>query len=199
MMVLLLLVILMASWSLQVSLAQQDSPVPEFKLAVVNVVEVLTKCQANLDKEKEINSKKVKIETDLRRLAAETNAIKQELENALEPGSQEFMARHREWFHKQVEAQSLTKYQAEVLSIESQAWTETLYENLLAETEKLAKQKEISLVINKDESPIQGRKLPELYDLIINRKVLYNTANLDLTAEVLQNIDDAYEREKNKK
>lgn len=176
--------------------ASNPEPEPGFRIAVVNVAQVLSQCQENQDKEKELSEKNQKIKADQAQLASDAEAIKQELENALVPGSKEFMERRKEWFDKRALHESLEEYRKESLTLESQVWTESLYQKFLAEVEKVSRLEGVTLMLNKDETPLQGRSLSELYNAILTRKVLYSAAKLDLTAIVQENMDLSYEREK---
>ncbi|MBN1764568.1 MAG: OmpH family outer membrane protein [Sedimentisphaerales bacterium] len=194
--VFLLTAMLIISWGYLNSQAQTSAPNHNVKIGVVNIVEVLTKCQENLDKEKEGEEKQRQIRVELDQLASEADALKQELENVLKPGSPEFMEKHKLWFDKQVKAQSLTKYETEVLSMESLTWTEALYEKLLKQTTQVAQKNSLDLVLNKDDAPLQGRKLSELYSMILSRNILYHAQSMDITAQVLEAMDQAYVLEK---
>ena len=194
--VFLVLVSFVTLWCYQAGKAQPSAEKEEFKMAVVNVIKVLTECQENLDKEKEGLAKKKKIKEQMEKLALEADSIKLEMQNALEPDSKEYNKRMKDWFDKKFELKSLEEYQKEVLTVESEVWTKTLYEKLLEEIGNLARQKGLSLVLSKDETPLKERKLSELYNLILSRKVLYNSSTLDITEELHKRIDLAYEQEK---
>jgi len=186
-------------WSYRTGEAQSAAATPPMKIAVVNVAEVLTQCRENLDREKEGQDRREKIKGELEKLAAEADTIKEELQNALQPGTDEFSERRREWFYKQAQLQALQESEKEALTIDSQAWTEKLYEKLLDQIKSLALQEGYVMVLNQDEADMKGRKLQELYNLILTRKMLYCAPTLDITAQVLQNMDTAYEREKTSK
>jgi len=180
-------------WSLQTTRAQTAGQ-GGFKVAVVNVTKVLTECQANQDRRELEKARLDKVESELKALDNEVQAIKDELQNALQPGSPEFMEKRKEWFNKQAQLQALQEYQKEVLTIDKQAWTENLYNNLLQEIASVARQQNIMLVLNKDESSNQPRNLTELLNVIVNRKVLYNAPTMDISALVLERLDQWHER-----
>jgi len=181
-----------ALWCYQASEAQSSAGPAVLRVGVVNIADVLTNCRENLDREKEGQEKQRKITEEFKKLVAEAEAIKQELQNALQPGSDQFRERRKEWFHKEAQLQALKEYEKESLTIESQMWTEALYQKLLDEIKSMARQEGLSLVLNNDESRLKGRKLQDMLNLILNRKVLYSAPTLDITAQVLENLDAAY-------
>lgn len=190
--VLVLAVISVALWCYSGSEAQQPAAPAAVKVGVVNILKVLSKCQAKLDKDKQDQQKQEQILSELKKLRAEADEIQQELQNVLKPDSQAFKDRREEWFNKQAQIQGFTEFHKENYAAESQAWLDVLYETAIEEVAAVARQKEISLILNKDELPAKGANA----DLVFARKVLYNAPSMDLTAVVLANIDLAYEKEK---
>ena len=166
------------------------------KIAVIDVVRVLRDSQENKDREKYSQQLNLKVRSEMEKLTREADEIRQELENALQPGSDEYKERLQEWFNKTALRESYEKAQTEILSSEAQLWTEALYQKLLDEVATVAQNEAISVVLGKDSSPIQSLKLSDLYTLIQRRKILYNSPFVDLTDKVLANMDRAYQRQK---
>lgn len=177
-----------AVWSYQTSTAQPDANAP-LKVAVVNVAKVLTECQENLDREKEIREREQAFNTKLNDLKAEADSIRQELETALKPGSPEHLQQMQKYFDKMALYESYKKGQPEVIRAETQAWMEALYQKLLEAVAEMSRLEGISLVLNKDE-------LPDVATMIRNRRVIYSTPSMDITARIMENMDRAYSRQK---
>jgi len=190
--VLILAVISVALWCYSGSEAQQPAAPTAVKVGVVNILKVLSECQAKLDKDKQDQQKQEQLLSELKKLKAEADEIQQELQNVLKPNSQAFKDRREQWFNKQAHIQGFTDFHKEDYAAESQAWLETLYETVIEEVTEVARQKGISLMLNKDELPVKGVNA----DFVFARKVLYNAPSMDMTAVVLANIDLAYEKEK---
>ncbi len=194
--ILTLMVILAAAWGYRQTQAQVAAPSGELKIAVVDVAKVLSECQANLDRQKDSQEKEKKINAELEVIKNESDSLKNELENILKPGSKEYDEKLQLWFDKLALLESRKKAQNKIFGFETQAWMETLYERFLKEVASVARQEGITLVLEKDDSPISAEKISDLYTLIRMRKVLYNAPTLELTAKVLENMDRAYEAEK---
>lgn len=191
------LIILSGLWSYRISLAQPAVDVP-IKVAVVNVSQVLTECQENLDREKITNERSRAIKAELARMESEANSIRQELENVLKPGSEEYLKQMQTLFDRQALMKAYEQGQTQVFTTETQAWMETLYQKFLTEVEKVARAEGITLVLNKDDIdiPLKELKLTDLSAVIRNRKVLYHADSLDISAKVMENMDRAYNQEK---
>ncbi len=192
-----MLVVLLGVFGYRLSLAQESTEVPgPLKIGVVNVSKVLTECQENLDREKSIELKQQEIKAKLKELETEANDIRNELENVLKPGSQESIARMQEWFNKMALKEAYEKGQMKSLETDTQVWTETLYQKFLDEVNRMARQKGLTLVLNKDEMSVRQRNLDDLLSMIRSRRILYSAPTLDLTAEILENLDKDYEKVK---
>ena len=95
--IVLLLVVFLVVYGYQTSIAQQATDAggasAVLKIGVVNVSKVLTESQENLEREKLMQEKQQQIKAKLQELEGEANEIRHELENVLQPGSQESSAR----------------------------------------------------------------------------------------------------------
>lgn len=187
---------LAVAWFYNNSHAQPATDTPLTKIAVVNIANVLTKCQENIDLEQTLRAEGEQVQAQLQLLDRETDAIKQELENALAPGTEPYLKRLQEWFEKMALREAKEKGQKQVLQSKSQAALEGLYQKLLDEVASLAKQQQISLILDKNEMPAQTRNLSDFYSLIRDRKVLYSSPELDLTDQVLENLNRTYQAKK---
>jgi len=189
------LIILIGLWDYRAGLAQPAGPAP-LKLAVVHVAKVLSECRENLDREKITREKERKIKAQLAQMESETNAIRQELENVLKPASPEYLTQMQNWFDKKALMEAFEQGQKQVFASETQAWMENLYKKFLEEVEKIAHAEQFTLVLAKDDMPLQDLKLTDLSAFIRSRKVLYHSTTIDLTAKVMENLDLAYNKEK---
>jgi Skp family chaperone for outer membrane proteins len=183
-------------WCYRVSVAQTGGEPATLKIAVVNVAKVLSECQANLDREKTSKDIDKKINEELAQIKADADAMKGELESVLKSGTKEYNEKLQEWFNKRALFEARQKGQNQIFAAETQAWMESLYQKLLEEVAKVARQENVTLVLDKDDVTMKAEKIQDLYNLIRTRKVLYNAPTLDLTAKVLENMDRLYEQEK---
>jgi len=183
-------------WGYRMSQAQPAAP-QGLKVGVVDVTKALTECQENLDREKQAGDRKQQLDNELAKLKQEANDLRGQLETALKPGSKEYTDRMQDFFNKMALADAYEKGQQQVLAAETQAWMERLYRKFLDEVAQIARLEGISLVLTKDEIPVeQATKLSELTAAIRSRKVLFSSPSLDLTAKVMENLDRTYSQEK---
>lgn len=163
------------------------------RIAVVNVAKVLRECQENLEREKRTTQRRQQVKASMDQLAAEADALGKELEQALEPGTKQYTDTLQQYFDKRALYEAYGKGQEKAVEVESKAWLEDIYQRLLKQVGSVARKKEITLVFNLDQMPIEGRELAELYNMVLARAVLYNTPSMDITAEVLEAMDAEYD------
>ena len=175
----------------------QPAPADAPRFAAVNVMKALTECQENLDREKVIDQREQDFQTKLDQLKAEASEIRQELEQALKPGTPEYLERMQEFFNKMALAEAYDKGQRQAFAAETQAWMEMLYRKFLDQVAELARLEGLQIVFAKDELPIQqAENLGELTSAIRSRKVLFASPTLDITGRVMERMDRAYTQEK---
>jgi Skp family chaperone for outer membrane proteins len=182
------ILLVVAVWSYRTSVAGPGTA-PALKVAVVNVSEVLTKCQENIDRESFIKDKETEFTTKLNQLKAEADSIRQEIEGAVKPGTKAHLDLMQQYFNKSALFEAYRKGQPQVLAAETQSWMEALYLNFLNQVAEVARVEGISIVLNKDE-------VPDITTMIRNRRLIYNSPSLDITARVMENLDRAYSRAK---
>jgi len=183
-------------WCYRSSEAQESAPGGPLKIGVVNVAEVLIKCQENVDWEKQVQAQKGQVDRELLRLTNEAEAIKQELEQSLVPGSPEYEKRLLEWFQKMASREATEEGHKRALETKSRVEMESLYEKLLAEVACLAQQEGFALVLAKNDRSVKARSMSDLANLIGSRRVLFNAPGLEITDRVLENLNGAYRAEK---
>ena len=95
----------------------------------------------------------------------------------------------QQYFNKSALYEAYRKGQPQVLAAETQAWMEALYQKFLDQVAELARVEGVSIVLNKDE-------VPDITTMIRNRRLIYNSPSLDITARVMENLDRDYSRSK---
>ncbi len=166
------------------------------KLAVVDVIKVLTECQENVAFRQASQEKGKKIREEREKLMQESDELKHQLENVLEQGSDGYKAGVKDWFQKQAYLKAYEESEKQVLSVESQVFMETLYRKMLDEVAALARLEGYDLVIDTQDEILKPRSLTELEEMVRERKVLYHSANLDLTSRIIENLNRKYEAQK---
>ena len=191
------IVLLAGIWNYRESVAQEAAAPAGHKIGVVNIADVLTQCKENRDREAAVLKKKDEIDAEFKALGDELRLLEQELQTVLQPGSPGFEERldvrnqKAAWYEKFKQAKS------QALDLETLVWLSDLYEKMNAEISRVANMKGLPLVLDKDNMDLKPKSLQELYNLIRGRKVLYSAPTIDISNEVLQNLDQAYYQSSN--
>lgn len=171
--------------NLQAQTAGSDAP----SIGVVNVAQVLMQCQEKLDRERQVRDQAQQISSNLAQISAEIESLQQELEQALEPGTEAYRVTLQSYFDKRALGEAYRQGQQEAMSQDAEAWMMDIYNRLREEITRIARQRGLRLVMNLDDIPVQPG---DMENVIMARNVLYNAPTIDLTAQVLENMDAAY-------
>ena len=172
--------------------AQNQAKAPKTAVAVVNVAELIAKCQQNVDFQAEVQKRQVKLRQeqkdrelvinqlrkDLDLLAANTSA-RTKKEREITKALYEFQA----W--QQIEQQNLLRDQRTKLV--------ELYGVIDLAVAEVAKKKGYDLVLFDTPTPDFDKLNPEqLIQVIGNRRVVYRSDDVNLTPNVLEKINSDY-------
>lgn len=172
--------------------AQSGGSAP-VKVAVVDVIKVLTECQENIDFRQVTQEKGKKIQEERKRLAQESDDLKALLENSLDSSSEGYKAKLKEWFQKQAQLKAYEEGEKQVLNVESQVFMEKVYRKMSDEIASVARLDGYDLILDMQDEILKSSN-PE--QLVRDRKVLYHSANLDLTNRIIENLNRKYEAQK---
>ena len=158
------------------------------KIGVVSVHSALRNCQATLKFRERLIADKNKMDLEEKALATEGQALADSL-RVYKPDSSEYM----DTFQKMVQTQSQLKALQETnprrSRLKEMQWTQKLYKEILRITKELAAKKGLALVLGADEPEFPFQRYEELVMTLSTHKVLYNNGCVDLTSEVIAQLD----------
>jgi len=162
----------------------------ELKIAVVDFQRMFMSYLKREDLQKDLDARKEKMNKELASIEKELKAKRSDLE-VLKPGTKEY----RELQAKVIELETLLEvtrrnFQAQ-LEQEQRRHMQNLLNDLDRELQKYAKEKGIDLIISRY---IADPRLAR--PLFI---ALYSRPDLDVTDELIQRVNDAYRKQKEKK
>lgn len=171
------------------------------KVGIVDVPKILTECKANMAREAEGQKRSETIQAEIQqekqRVGLELERMKRELEEVLKPGTPEHNELMARYFQQELWIQNYPKYRSDQLQQETVVWLQKLYTQMLDEIRLTAVQKGLTIVLEKDTVREQPSQLTDMYRLIGNRKLLYSSPSLDITGEVIERMDSAYDKQQN--
>lgn len=158
------------------------------KIGVVSVHQALRNCQATikfrthvLAENKKMDEEEEKLDEDSRRIADSLKAFK--------PGSTEYMERFEEMLEKQNRLKTLQELNPRKKVFEQMQWTQNLYQEILRITKEVAAKKGLNLVLGTDEPEFPFQRYEELVMTLSTHKVIYSDGCVDITNEVIAELD----------
>jgi len=176
------------SFSHQYSRADSKPKTGSEAIGVVSVRRIFQDCKRNAQYRQEALAEQDRVVAELEKLAKEIEAEKAGL-RTLKPASDDHLALTKEILEKQASLQVQREFYKQQMELKDQRWTEQLYKDILEQTSKVAKQKGLDLVFEKDEIDLPAPSANELMLAIRTHKVLYSEGCLDITEAVMAGLD----------
>lgn len=168
--------------------AQPLANAPALNIGVVSIQKALQNCQATA-------KFKERAETEGREMNAEEKKISDNIDSlrgtlqALVPNSADWLAQYKEMLHNENELKALKELNPQIRAMRAKQWTERLYPEILRVTKELAAKKGLALVLTVEEPQLPTQRYEELVMTISTHKVLYSGGCVDLTNEVIVELD----------
>ncbi len=170
--------------------AQASRQILPAKVGVVTVDLVLKNSRKHARWQERMNTEEASIRTKLEKLKAEANAVKADMLTR-EAGSPDYMKLLEEGMSKTAAWDSKSKFYDRQMMLKVQRWTESLYSEIRSITEKTAKARGLDIVLAADEIDFPSADVRDLLTIIKTNKVLYHSDGIDITEEVLAQLDSA--------
>ena len=168
--------------------AQPNRAGSDFKVGVVSVQRALRNCQATIKFREKIMAEKEQMDAEENKIAQEGKALADSL-TAYIPGSSDHMERLKETLQKQNELKTLQELNPRRRALKEMQWTQTLYQEILRITKELGAAKGLNLVLEGDQPQFPFQRYEELVGILSTHKVLYSEGCIDLTNEVIAQLD----------
>jgi len=167
----------------QVTTKDQVSPI-----GIVDVRRALRECKATAKYRERTNAENTKTDAEEEQLSREVQALAAGL-RALKPGTSDHLAQYKEYLQKQAELKTQQEFNPQQKALKHQQWTQELYKEILRITKVLAAEKGLPLVLESDEPEFPIQRYEDLAMTLSTHKVLYGKGCLDLTDEVIAELD----------
>lgn len=174
----------------QYGMAAANSAKPVLPIATISVSQVLRDCKATAKYREKTTVENGQMDAEEDKLSKEVQALAAGLRaGALKPDSADYMQQYQELLQKQTELKVMQEVNPQKKALKHQLWTEKLYKEILRITKELAAQKALALVLAVDEPEFPMNRYEDLAMALRTHKVLYNGGCLDLTGEVMAELD----------
>jgi outer membrane protein len=126
---------------------------------------------------------------ELKQMEAKLQVVQADIE-ARKPGSAEYSKLKQDYMQKSATIKAQQEFLQQELMLKNQRAMETLYKEVLAAVNSVAKSQGYELVLDRDEVELPANSPSELSLAIQTHKVLYSVDYLDITTSVIDALDD---------
>ena len=170
------------------SMAQVKTHDTVLPIGIVDVRRALRECKATEKYRERTNAENSKMDAEEEQLSREIQALAAGL-RALKPGTSDHLAQYREYLQKQANLKTMQEFNPQQKALKNQQWTQELYKEILRITKVLAAEKGLPLVLESNEPEFPIQRYEDLVMTLSTHKVLYSNGCLDLTDEVIAELD----------
>ena len=171
--------------------AQNQPKAAKTSVAVVNVAELIAKCQENQDFQADVQKRQVKLRQEQKEREKKINQMRQDLE--LAGNAQERTKKERAITKALYEFQAWQQIEQQNMLREQRMFLIELYGGIDQAVAAVAKSEGYDIVLLDTPSPNFDQLSPEqLVQVIGNRRVVYRSENVSLTKTVLAKLDLDY-------
>jgi len=170
------------------SMAQVKTNDTVLPIGLVDVRRALRECKATAKYRVKTDAENSKMDAEEEQLSREIQALAAGL-RALKPGSSDYLTQYKEYLQKQNNLKTMQEFNPQQKAMKHQQWTQELYKEILRITKVLAAEKGLPLVLGSDEPEFPMQRYEELAMTLSTHKVLYSNGCLDLTDEVIAELD----------
>jgi len=170
--------------------AQARKQIMPAKVGVVNVDRILKNSRKHAQWQERMNAEEAKIRAELDKMDKDAEAIRADMQTR-EQGSADYMKLMSSYMDKRAAADARNKYYEQEMTAKVQRWTENLYQDIRAITARVAGTRGIDIVLATEELTFPSASVRDLLLSIKTNKVLYQHNDLDITEEVLAQLDAA--------
>jgi len=170
------------------SMAQVKTNDSSLPIGIVDVRRALRDCKATEKYKERTNAENSKMEAEEEQLTREIQALAAGL-RALKPGSSDHLSQYKEYLQKQISLKTMQEFNPQQKMLKHQQWTQPLYQEILSITKTLAAEKGLALVVESDEPEFPIQRYEDLVMTLNTHKVLYSNGCVDLTNDVIAELD----------
>ena len=170
------------------SLAQPLATAPASKIGLISVSRVMRDCKATV-------SFGARAKAEAEQMAATEKTLNDEINvltggvRALVRGTPDYLAQYKLLVQKQAELKAIQEYRREQRDSSQRAWAEKIYKEILRITKEVGARNGLHLVLQRSEPEFPTQNPDQLMMAISTHKVLYGGGCVDVTDEVIAELD----------
>lgn len=165
----------------------------EVRVAVVNIPQVSERYQKRIELESQFEAKRKETSQKRDELRERIDRATRSLQEELKPGTDAYRDRAKELALLRAEMDFFMESESQRIEMELANSLRLIFDDILAATKQVAEQRGIDIVLSADTLPSgQAENPTQMRQQIVLQKVLYWKPSLDMTAEVVQRLNEQY-------
>ena len=173
------------------SATAQSTPAVTLPIGVVNMVRVFNDCEQTTAIKDRLTAERAGLEAEANQRKEKIGAKEKELD-AYHPDSPEWTKCSEEMLQLQTSANVWAKMEEARVARVEKHWVEKNYNDITDAVAAVAKEHGLALVLMREELDLDIPDANRLRLQIINRKVVYYDAQLDVTDAVLKKVNETF-------
>jgi len=170
------------------SFAGSDTGTADSKIGKVSIRDIFRDCKANDNYRNTAIAEQAKKNAELDLLQKEIATDEAGLK-VFKQSSSEYMKHYEALINKQAKYEAMKQFVSQQRGFQDRQWTEKLYKEVLRITKDLAEKKGLTMVVGVDEPVFPITNTDELMMALQTHKVLYSDGCVDLSGEVVAELD----------
>lgn len=167
----------------------------DFKIGIVDISRVFEKYQKRIDLDQKLKEQEKGFQDEINKKRKEIIDLDEETQ-LLDLGSESRNNNENLMERKNVELEGYAKFAERQLLKKYKNFFENIYEEVVQKVEEIGKQEGYDLIIKKEESDLKSGQISDLQFKIGIRTVLYHSDSVDITLDVIENLNASYSKEK---
>jgi Skp family chaperone for outer membrane proteins len=170
----------------------------DFKIGVVDIGGIFEKYQKRIDLDQELKEQEKEFQDEINKKRKEIIDLDEETQ-LLDLGSESRGNNENLLERKNVELEGYAKFAERQLLKKYKNFFEYIYQEVVQKVEEIGKQNNFDLIIKKEEPELKSGQISDLQFKIGIRTVLYHSASVNITSDVIDKLNASYAKEKEKK
>ena len=179
--------------SATMNLAGQQPPTGGTSVAVVNLVEIFNQFEQTKAVNEQVGRHRTQLGADAKAKQAKITGLR-EARDARNPNTKEWFAADKEFKKAQFEFGVWESIEKQSTIDAHQWWIKKTYNDITDEVGRVAKAKGYHVVLTEENLDDNSDDTTVLLRQIFNRKVIYSDSAIDLTDQVLANLNNAFKQ-----
>ncbi len=166
----------------------------DIKIGIVDISKVFEKYKKRIDLDQKLKEQEKEFQDEINKKRKEMIDLDEETQ-LLDLGSENRSENEELLERKSVELEGYAKFAERQLLKKYKNFFENTYDEVVKKVETIGKQGNFDLIIKKEDSGLESGQISDLQFKIGIKTVLYHSQSVDITSNVIENLNAAYSKE----